>query len=85
METSITTPPGQTGSFTIGTRETVQSLKDLPPSHLRLLDDPVIASLACVNRTGTPARAEHPRNLQLDETPAVNRKRDVLHTIHYDR
>jgi hypothetical protein len=25
------------------------------------------------------------RNLQRDETPAVNRKRDVLDTIHDDR
>jgi len=37
------------------------------------------------HRLRTPARAGHPRNLQLDETPAVNRKRDVLNTIHDDR
>ena len=39
-------------------------------------------SFEAIARPGTRGAS---RNLQLDETPAVNRKRDVLDTIHDDR
>ena len=53
MEISIVTPPGQSGSFTIGSRERGRSLEDLPERHLKLLDEPVTAGMACVNGNGT--------------------------------
>jgi PPOX class probable F420-dependent enzyme len=53
MEISIVTPPGQSGSFTIGSREQRRSLEDLPERHLKLLDDPVTAGMSCVNGNGT--------------------------------
>ncbi len=39
-------------------------------------------SFEAIARPGTRGAS---RNHQLDETPAVNRKRDVLDTIHDDR
>ena len=48
MEISIITPPGHSGAFTIGSREQARSLDDLPDSHLRLLDEPVTASMSCL-------------------------------------
>jgi hypothetical protein len=53
MEISIVTPPGQRGSFTIGSREQGLSLEDLPERHLKLLDEPVTAGMSCVNGNGT--------------------------------
>jgi len=53
MEISIVTPPGQSGSFAIGSREQGRSLEDLPDGHLKLLDEPVTASMSCVNGNGT--------------------------------
>ena len=53
MEISIVTPPGQSGSFTIGSREQGLSLEDLPERHLKLLDEPVTAGMSCVNGNGT--------------------------------
>jgi PPOX class probable F420-dependent enzyme len=53
MEISIVTPAGQSGSFTIGSREQGLSLEDLPERHLKLLDEPVTAGMACVNGNGT--------------------------------
>ena len=53
MEISIVTPPGQSGSFTIGSRERGRSLEDLPERHLKLLDEPVTAGMSCVNGNGT--------------------------------
>ena len=53
MEISTITPPGQSGSFTIGRREQGRSLEDLPDGHLKLLDEPVTASMSCVNGNGT--------------------------------
>jgi PPOX class probable F420-dependent enzyme len=53
MEISIVTPPGQSGSFTIGSREQGLSLEDLPERLLKLLDEPVTAAMSCVNGNGT--------------------------------
>jgi PPOX class probable F420-dependent enzyme len=53
MEISIVTPPGQSGSFTIGSREQGLSLEDLPERHLKLLDESVTAGMSCVNGNGT--------------------------------
>src|SRR5258705_11544691 len=53
MEISILTPPGQSGAFTIGSREQGLSLEDLPERHLKLLDEPVTAGMSCVNGHGT--------------------------------
>jgi PPOX class probable F420-dependent enzyme len=53
MEIGTVTPPGQNGSFTVGTRQTGRTLEDLPPDHLALLDEPVTASMSCLNGNGT--------------------------------
>jgi Pyridoxamine 5'-phosphate oxidase len=53
LEINIITPPGHSGAFTIGSREHGHSLDDLPDSHLKLLDEPVTASLSCLNGNGT--------------------------------
>jgi PPOX class probable F420-dependent enzyme len=53
MEISIITPPGHSGAFTVGSRERGRSLDDLPDSHLNLLDQPVTASMSCLNGNGT--------------------------------
>jgi hypothetical protein len=53
MEISIVTPPGQSGSFTIGSRERGRSPEDLPERHLKLLDEPVTAGMARVNGNRT--------------------------------
>ncbi|MDT5291579.1 MAG: hypothetical protein QOF88_6468 [Mycobacterium sp.] len=53
MEISIVTPPGQSGAFTIGSREQRRSLEDLPERHLKLLDEPITAGMSCVNGNGT--------------------------------
>jgi hypothetical protein len=53
MEIGHLTPAGQSGSFSIGTRETERTLNDLPEAHLKLLDDAVTASMSCLNRNGT--------------------------------
>jgi PPOX class probable F420-dependent enzyme len=53
MEIGTVTPPGQSGSFTVGTRQTGRTLGDLPPGHLVLLDEPVTASMSCLNGNGT--------------------------------
>jgi PPOX class probable F420-dependent enzyme len=53
MEIGHLTPAGQSGSFSIGTRETERTLNDLPEAHLKLLDDVVTASMSCLNRNGT--------------------------------
>jgi PPOX class probable F420-dependent enzyme len=53
MEIGRLTPAGQSGSFTVGARETERSLDDLPETHLTLLDEPVTASLSCLNGNGT--------------------------------
>jgi hypothetical protein len=53
MEISYVTPPGQRGSFIIGSREQGLSLEDLPERHLKLLDEPVTAGMSCVNGNGT--------------------------------
>jgi PPOX class probable F420-dependent enzyme len=53
MEIGIVTPPGQRGGFGVGARETGRTLEDLPDSHLALLDEPVTASMACLNGNGT--------------------------------
>lgn len=53
MEIGTVTPPGQTGSFAVGNRETGRSLNDLPASHRALLDEPVTAAMACLNGNGT--------------------------------
>jgi PPOX class probable F420-dependent enzyme len=53
MEIATLKPPGQSGSFSVGTRQTGQSLTDVPPAHLKLLDDAVTASMSCLNANGT--------------------------------
>ncbi|MBB5163977.1 pyridoxamine 5'-phosphate oxidase family protein [Mycobacterium sp. AZCC_0083] len=53
MEISTITPPGKTGSFAVGNRETGRTLEDLPASHRALLDEPVTAAMACLNGNGT--------------------------------
>jgi PPOX class probable F420-dependent enzyme len=53
MEISFVKPAGQSGSFTIGSREAGRSLEDLPDGHLELLDRPITASMSCVNGNGT--------------------------------
>jgi PPOX class probable F420-dependent enzyme len=53
MEIATLKPPGQSGSFSVGTRQTEQSLGDLPATHLRLLDGAVTASMSCLNGNGT--------------------------------
>jgi PPOX class probable F420-dependent enzyme len=53
MEIGTVTPPGQTGSFAVGTRETGRTLDDLPASHRALLDEPITAAMACLNGNGT--------------------------------
>jgi PPOX class probable F420-dependent enzyme len=53
MEIATLKPPGQRGSFSVGMRQTEQSLGDLPAAHLKLLDDAVTASMSCLNGSGT--------------------------------
>jgi PPOX class probable F420-dependent enzyme len=53
MEIATLKPPGQSGSFAVGTRQTEQSLDDLPAAHLKLLDEAVTASMSCLNGNGT--------------------------------
>jgi PPOX class probable F420-dependent enzyme len=53
MEIGTVIPPGHNGSFAVGARETDRTLADLPASHRALLDDPVTASMACINGNGT--------------------------------
>ena len=53
MEIGHLTPAGQSGSFSIGTRQTERSLGDLPAAHLKLLDGAVTASMSCLNANGT--------------------------------
>ena len=53
MEIATLKPPGQSGSFSVGTRQTEQSLADLPAAHLKLLDEAVTASMSCLNGNGT--------------------------------
>jgi hypothetical protein len=51
MEIGHLAPAGQSGSFSIGTRETVRSLNDLPEAHAKLLDEAVTASSSRVSVT----------------------------------
>ena len=53
MEIATLKPPGQSGSFSVGTRQTEQSLGDLAATHLKLLDEAVTASMSCLNGNGT--------------------------------
>jgi PPOX class probable F420-dependent enzyme len=53
MEIATTIPAGQSGSFSVGTRETQRSLSDLPQAHAKLLDEAVTASMSCLNANGT--------------------------------
>ena len=53
MEIATLKPPGQSGSFSVGTRQAEQSLDDLPAAHLKLLDEAVTASMSCLNGNGS--------------------------------
>jgi hypothetical protein len=53
MEIATLKPPGQSGSFSVGTRQTEQALGDLRATHLKLLDGAVTASMSCLNGNGT--------------------------------
>ena len=44
----------QAGQFTVGDRESVQSLDDLDPVYRRLLDEPVTAVIAVMGDAGRP-------------------------------
>jgi PPOX class probable F420-dependent enzyme len=53
MKISITVPAGERGAFTIGSREHDATLADLPAGAQSLLSNPITATLACQNATGT--------------------------------
>ncbi|WAJ45312.1 PPOX class F420-dependent oxidoreductase [Mycobacterium sp. Aquia_216] len=53
MRISITVPAGERGAFTIGHREQQATLADLPTAAKALVDEPVTATLACLNANGT--------------------------------
>ena len=53
MKINITVPAGGRGAFTIGRREQEATLADLPVGARALLDNPVTATLACLNANGT--------------------------------
>lgn len=46
--------PGQERAFTVGEQKKGQSLNDLDPIYLQLLEDAVTASLATMNKSGRP-------------------------------
>ena len=46
--------PGQERAFTVGQQKKGQSLNDLDPIYLQLLEDAVTASLATMNKSGRP-------------------------------
>jgi hypothetical protein len=51
MKISTTVPAGERGAFTIGRREQLATLPDLPSAAKALLDGSVTAMLACLNAT----------------------------------
>ncbi len=53
MKISTTVPAGERGAFTIGQREQQATLADLPGPARALLSNPVAATLACLNASGT--------------------------------
>jgi PPOX class probable F420-dependent enzyme len=53
MKISSTVPAGERGAFTIGRREPEATLADLPAGAQALLNNPVTATLACLNANGT--------------------------------
>lgn len=53
MEIGVAVPPGQPGAFTVGERTEASGLDAIPETHRMLLDGPVTAALATLNKSGT--------------------------------
>lgn len=46
--------PGNAGAFTVGSKESAGTFTDLPEVHRNLIEGPVTATLATINKDGTP-------------------------------